>query len=57
MKLLIGEELEDQALGRAIKANRKNDFVSKYEIIEKLKQLWRYFGKLLSKKNAIPLVL
>ena len=32
------EELEDQALGRAIKANRKNDFVSKHEIIKKLKQ-------------------
>jgi hypothetical protein len=31
------EELEDQALGRAIKTNRKNDFVSRNEIIEKLK--------------------
>lgn len=32
------EELEDQALGRAINANRKNYYVSKNEIIEKLKQ-------------------
>ncbi len=32
------EELEDQALGRAIKANRKNDLVSKNAVLAKLKQ-------------------
>ncbi|MEI6506920.1 MAG: hypothetical protein WCO54_00450 [Bacteroidota bacterium] len=32
------DELEDQALARAIKANRKSEFVSKSQIMKKLKR-------------------
>ena len=45
MKLLIGEELEDQALGRAIKANRKNDFVSRVNSKSKAFQKLIFFQK------------